>query len=295
MIQLPLTCLQAFEAAARTGSFRAAAVELSISPSAVSHAVRKLEDLLGATLFDREGRTIQLNPFGKILAAHAGRGFDELRQGMELLNPRPSNLLRLHCAPSMAAQWLTPRLKKLANDLPGLEVRLRASADYHRFQIDEMDADISYGLPQLEGMVTIPLGQEVICPLCSPEMAAQISRPSDLLNLPLIESERKRIRWDAWFAANGLAAPRPRGYRFDRSFMAIAAAVNGIGVALESTRLVEAELASGRLVMPLHGLSSDIEYIGHYLVFPVAAKQKRAVRMFAAWLTGELNLPTPTF
>lgn len=293
MKPLPLSGLQAFEAAARTGSFRAAADELGISASAVSHAVRKLEDLLGAILFEREGRSVRLNPVGSILASHVGRGFDDLRQGMEMVGTRSNNLLRLHCAPSMAAQWLTPRLTRLRRDLPDLEVRLSASADYHRFQTDEIDADISYGPPRIESMATIPLGLERVCPLCSPELAATITKPSDLLDHILIESERKRVRWDRWFAANGLAPPRPRGYRFDRSFMAIAAAVNGIGVALESLRFVEAELESGRLVAPLRGLSNDIEYTGHYLVFPTTSKPKRAVRMFAAWLMGELGLPAP--
>ncbi len=293
MKPLPLSGLQAFEAAARSGSFRAAADELGISASAVSHAIRKLEDLLGESLFEREGRSVQLTPYGNILSAHVGRGFDELRQGMELVGSRSANLLRLHCAPSMAAQWLTPRLMRLAKELPGLEVRLQASADYHRFQNDEVDADISYGMPRVEGMVSIPLGQEIVCPLCSPELAERINKPADLLDQVLIESERKRVRWDSWFAANGLAPPRPRGYRFDRSFMAIAAAVNGIGVALESTRLVEAELASGRLVTPLRGISNDIEYTGHYLVFPGTSKPKKAVRMFAVWLTSELGLPPP--
>lgn len=293
MKPLPLSGLQAFEAAARTGSFRAAASELVISASAVSHAVRKLEDLLGSNLFEREGRSVHLNPYGSLLFSHIGRGFDELRQGLELVGSRSGNLLRLHCAPSMAAQWLTPRLTRLTQELPGLEVRLSASSDYHRFLTDEVDADISYGAPRMEGMVSVPLGQELVCPLCSPQLAETISKPADLLNHTLIESERKRVRWDSWFAANGLATPRPRGYRFDRSFMAIAAAVNGIGVALESTRLVEAELASGRLVAPLRGISNDIEYTGHYLVFPGTSKPKKAVRMFAVWLMNELGLPPP--
>lgn len=116
MKPLPISGLQAFEAAARSGSFRAASDELGISASAVSHAIRKLEDLLGANLFEREGRSVQLTPYGNILSAHVGRGFDELRQGLELVGTRSANLLRLHCAPSMAAQWLTPRLTRLAKD-----------------------------------------------------------------------------------------------------------------------------------------------------------------------------------
>jgi DNA-binding transcriptional LysR family regulator len=294
MKPLPLGSLQAFEAAARTGSFRAAAEELGISPSAVSHAIRKLEDLLGVALFDRVGRTTFPNPIGNILFHHVGRGFDDLRQGIEIVGSRSTNLLRLHCAPSMAAQWLTPRLDRLMHDLPELEVRLSASSDYPRFPSDDFDADICYGLPRTEGVICIPLGPETVRPLCSPALAVAIRRPADLLDSNLIESEHKRVRWDTWFAANGLASPRPRGYRFDRSFMAIAAAVNGIGVALESTRLVEAELASGRLVAPLVGIAHDVEYIGHYLVFPGTSKPKRAVRLFTAWLMKELGLDTAT-
>lgn len=294
MKPLPLGSLQAFEAAARTGSFRAAAEELGISPSAVSHAIRKLEDLLGSALFEREGRSTFLNPIGNILFHHVGRGFDEVRQGIEMVGSRSANLLRLHCAPSMAAQWLTPRLTRLIEELPDLRVRLSASSDYPRFQSDDFDADICYGPPRAEGVVSIPLGLEVVRPLCSPAIAASIRRAADLLDQNLIESEHKRIRWDAWFAANGLAAPRSGGYRFDRSFMAIAAAANGIGVALESTRLVEAELASGRLVAPLADIAEDIEYVGHFLVFPSTSKTKRAVRLFAAWLMKELNLPPPS-
>lgn len=294
MKQLPLASLQAFEAAARKGSLRAASEELNISASAVSHAIRKLEDLLGAPVFERSGRSVELNPIGRVLANHVGRAFDGLRQGMELAGSRSSNLLRLHCAPSMAAQWLTPRLKKLSADLPNLEVRLSSSAEYHRFQGEDVDADISYGIPKIEGMICIPLGTETVCPLCSPELAKTITKPSDLLDHVLIESVRKRVQWDAWFAMNGLASPRPRGYRFDRSFMAIATAVNGLGVALESLRLVEAELENGSLVCPLKGISNDIDYTGHYLVFPATSKPKRAVQVFAAWLLNELGLPAPS-
>ena len=113
MRRLPLSSLQAFEAAARTGSFRAAGEELGISPSAISHAIRKLEDLMGATLFDRQSRRVRLNPAGEALLAHVAAGFDQMRQGVETVGARSGNLLRLHCAPSMAAQWLLPRLRHL--------------------------------------------------------------------------------------------------------------------------------------------------------------------------------------
>lgn len=290
MNHLPLGSLRAFDAASRTGSFRAAGEELGISPSAVSHAIRKLEDLIGVELFEREGRAVRLNASGEALFRHVASGFDELRHGLEWVGSRSGNLLRLHCAPSMATQWLMPRLKHLLAENDGLEVRLSASTDYPRFHTDEFDADICYGPPRQEGLIVLPLGEETVTPLCSPALAARIREPADLVSLDLIESEHKRVRWAAWFAANGLSPPSPRGNRFDRSFMAIAAAVDELGVTLESTRLAEREIARGQLVAPLAGRSRDITYVGHYLVFPPTAKPRRSVRMFASWLAKELKI-----
>ena len=106
----------------------------------------------------------------------------------------------------------------------------------------------------------------------------------------LIHSDNKQVRWTDWFAANSLVSPPPQGSRFDRSFLAIAAAADGLGVALESTRLAEKELASGRLVMPLDGKSTPIRYVGHHLVFPRYVRQRRSLTAFAEWLLGELGL-----
>jgi LysR family glycine cleavage system transcriptional activator len=295
MRNLPLGALSAFEAAARTGSFRAAGEELDISPSAVSHAIRKLEDLIGAALFDREGRAVRLNAGGEALFRHVSSAFTEVRYGLEMVGSRAGNLLRLHCAPSLATQWLMPRLRRLIAEQPGLTVRLSASNEYPRFHNDEFDADICYGPPVQEGLIVMPLGEEVVTPLCSPDLAGTILAPTDLLNAELIESEHKRVRWGAWFAANGMTPPSPRGSRFDRSFMAIAAAVDGLGVTLESTRLAEKELASGQLVAPLAGIAHDVSYVAHYLVFPPKSKPQRAVKMFAVWLAKELGLELPHF
>jgi hypothetical protein len=104
------------------------------------------------------------------------------------------------------------------------------------------------------------------------------------------ESINKNVtEWHQWFAANGLEAPAIHGMRFDRSFLAIAMASSGLGVTLESTRLAEGEIATGKLVAPLAGRSVDVRYIGHYLVFPRAASQRRAVRVFADWIISELT------
>jgi len=106
----------------------------------------------------------------------------------------------------------------------------------------------------------------------------------------LIESDNKKVRWPAWFTANGVAALIPRGPRFDRSFMSLSAAADEIGVALESTLLAEREIASGRLIRPLEGRCEDVVYTGHWLVFPRTKRYARSMVMFLTWLAKELDL-----
>jgi LysR family glycine cleavage system transcriptional activator len=295
---LHLNALRAFEAATRTGSFRLAADDLGLTPSAVSHAIRGLERDLGTVLFEREGRTIRLTPEGETLMRHVERGFGELHLGLGSIAARKPQMLKLHCAPSFAAQWLVPRLRRLLAECAGLELRLATGTDYTRFLADEFDADIVYGVPSADyygalkqqGVIVLPLGTEVVTPLCAPALASSIRAPADLLQQTLIESDNKKVRWPAWFAANGLIAPVPNGPRFDRSFMSLSAAADEIGVALESTLLAEREITSGRLVRPLQGNAEDVVYTGHWLVFPRSKRYARSMVMFASWLTKELGL-----
>jgi DNA-binding transcriptional LysR family regulator len=295
---LPLSALRAFEAAARTGSFRAAADDLGLTPSAVSHAVRGLEQTLGATLFLRTGRTIRLTDAGRTLVHHVERGFGELLLGIGSVSAHAPQLLRVHSAPSFAAQWLLPRLRRLLREVEGLEVRIAASTDYARFLTDEFDVDIVYGMPSSDtygasmhqNLIVLPLGTEVVTPLCAPALAANIRTPRDLLRQTLIGSETKKVGWSAWFAANGLIAPEPRGPRFDRSFLSLSAAVDELGVALESMRLAERELASGRLVRPLRDVCEDVVYTGHWLVFPRPLRYAQPLVLFVRWLATELDV-----
>ncbi|WP_336491333.1 LysR substrate-binding domain-containing protein [Methylobacterium nigriterrae] len=290
---VPLSAVRTFEAAARRRSFKAAASELNLTPSAVSHAVRKLEQALGTALFERDGHSLDLTAAGEALLDHVSRGFEEINRGFDLVATRAPQLLRLHCAPSFAAQWLTPRLARFLAEHPGFEVRLAAGMDYARFITDEFDADIVYGPPRGEGLVIMPLGQETVTPLCDPERAARISEPADLFDHVLIQSDNKLVRWPLWFERNGIRAPPSAGLRFDRSFLAITAAVDGLGIALESTFLAERELASGRLVAPLADRATNVQYNGHHLVFPAATRRRGPLRVFARWLAAELGADLP--
>lgn len=291
---ISLSAIRVFEAAARRLSFKAAAEELNLSASAVSHAVRKMEEGLGVALFARSGSGVTLTPAGEGLLDHVGRAFSALNRGLDLVASRGPQFLRLHCAPSFAAQWLTPRLARFLREHPGIEIRLAAGMDYTRFTNDEFDADIVYGMPRGAGILLMQLGEETVTPLCDPERAAAIREPADLFSQPLIQSDTKLVRWPAWFEANGLPAPSPAALRFDRSFLALTAAADGLGVALESTRLAERELQTGRLVAPLADRARDIQYAAHYLVFPPASRQRAPLRIFAAWLANELGIRLST-
>ena len=289
-MQVSLSLLRAFEAAARTGSFQDAATELHLSASAVSHAIRKLETSLGAILFERDGRKVRLSPDGSALMRHVGPAFDDIRRGVEFVSARGPKVLRVHCAPSFAAQWLTPRLQHFLSSNPDVDIRLSAGVDYTRFATDEFDVDIVYGRPQLDGVVALPLGEEIVTPLCVPKLAGLIRKPDDLLRHSLIDSDNKQVRWPDWFGINGLSAPPTRSMRFDRSFLAISAAANGLGIALESTRLAEQEIAQGRLLPILSGLATDVRYVGHYVVFPRTAIRRHTLQVFIKWLLQELGL-----
>jgi len=267
--KVPIQTLRVFEAAARWQSFHAAASELNLTPSAISHTIRKMEEALGVLLFERVGRGVALSSEGQALLGYTERGFDELLRGLDAVSTRSPRLLRLHCAPSFAAQWLTPRLGRFFAQHTEIEMRLSAGVEYARFDTGEFDADIMYGHPRQEGLVVLPLKEETVTPLCAPHIAGEIESPADLLRYPLIQSDSKQVRWPAWFSVNGVAVPSiSRGSRFDRSFLAIAAAADGLGIALESTLLAEREIARGRLIAPLAGRAQDIRYVGHHLVFP---------------------------
>lgn len=287
---IQLSLLKAFEAAGRTGSFRDAARELRITPSAVSHAIRKLEQSLCTTLFEREGRTVQLSADGEALMRHAERAFRELRRGIELVTARGPRLIRLRCAPSFAAKWLLPRLRRFLAIHPEIDLRLSVIAEPDSFANDDCDADIVHGRPTDEGLIVLPLGEEIITPLCVPEIARMIRVPADLPDHLLIQTGVRFGHWGDWFDRNGLGTPPSHGIRFEHSFLAIAAAAAGLGVALESKRLAEREIASGHLVAPLSNRAENIHYPAHYLVFPRLGRQRRALRLFAQWMADELGL-----
>lgn len=249
----PLNRLRTFEAAARLQGFARAAGELSLTASAVSHQMRDLEAHFGRALFERSHRRVQLTPEGRRLHEALARVFDALEAACaDVALPAHDQVLAVHCAPSLAIKWLGPRLRGFVDDHPGLHVRLSTGADLPDLGVRrELDAALAYadGRPRA-GVEVVPLGAERIAPLVAPSLLPPRARAAALIRqLPLIDSTVSPLSWSDWFALQGLAMPQRPRTAFDRAAMAIAAAADGLGVALESTRLAARELKRGELVV----------------------------------------------
>jgi DNA-binding transcriptional LysR family regulator len=289
MKRIPIGALPAFEAAARNLSFKLAAKDLNLSPSAVSHTITKLERDIGTLLFDRSHSGLRLTSDGLMFQRPVLEAMALLRGAMDVLSSRQSLVLRLHSAPSFAAQWLAPRLNAFLAENPGFEVTISADPKPVRFEQDEFDVDVVYGLNDREGLVIHSLGTVEIQPMCSPEMARRLQSVEDMRRVPLIRSMIKTVSWSDWFRANGSATPPLPSLRFDRSFMAIAAAADGMGVCLEAVKLAERELSSGRLVLPFAGRTVALSEANHFLIYPQRNEARPVVRAFRNWLLAALS------
>lgn len=293
MRQLPsFFSLRAFESAARHESFTFAAHELHQTTSAISHQVRSLESWLGLLLFIRHTRRVGLTPEGQRLLENLTPAFDMIENACVALRPRDQQrVLSVHCSPSFATQWLGPRLGRFMLAHPSTTMRLSSSAEPVDLRRENtVDVDIAYGAPpERAGIVVEPLGLETTVPMCSPRLIAgrTLLTPADCIKLVLIDSRLNPVQWAEWCALNALKLPdRPRP-SFDRGSLAIAAAVDGLGVALETTRFAEAELANGDLVV-LDGPSFlHVERETHFLCFRRADCDSLCIRLFREWLHSE--------
>lgn len=174
---------------------------------------------------------------------------------------------------------------------PDIDLRISASTDYAMFKNDDFDVDVDvvYGEPRPAVHEQIPLLIEELTPMCSPAMAKTITSIKDLYARTLIQSNGQSVQWKGWFAADDLLIPNQYGLAFDKSSMGISAALDDLGVVLESTFLAQRELASGAPVCSLIGKRNSARYVGHYLVHPRAHRKEGAFVRFKAWLLSELD------
>ncbi len=297
MRQLPsFFSMRAFESAARLESFTLAAQELHQTTSAISHQVRALEAWLGLSLFLRQTRRVSLTPQGQRLLIGLSSGFDLIEKACSELRPRDQAPgLSVHCAPSFASKWLGPRLGRFMQAHPALTIHMSSSAEPADLQRDTaLDFDIAYGAPPPRpGIVVESLGREAVVPMCSPGLIQHCLpvAPADLSQFTWIDSRLNPVQWADWCAANGLQLPdRPRP-SFDRASLAIAAAVDGLGIALESQRFAEIELAKGSLIVIDGPGFQSLGLETHFLCYRRADRDSQRLTAFRDWLYAESNGP----
>ena len=285
----PVVNLQAFEAVARRRSFALAAAELHLTASAISHQVARLESDLGVRLFERSAHGVRLSPAGDRYLQRVAAALSALSAATEDLRKGVSNSLYVHSAPSIASLWLMPRLRRFAQAHPDISLNLSAAHTPSDFALGQADLDIRYGVPQWGDLVVEPLFEERILPLASPAFIREhrLRRIEQLLDVPLIQSNVSVVQWFDWLKAfSGTRAPERFALRFDRAQMSLDAAVQGLGVALESAVNAGGHLAEGRL-KPVFGMEKSVRVKAHFVVYPARHARRPAVEAFLAWVHGE--------
>lgn len=250
----PLTQLRAFEAAARHRSFKAAAEELSVTPAAVSHQIRELEDRLGLRLFER--RTRQVVPTAAALALYPvlRDGFDAFAEAIESLTRQDASALTLSATPAFVSQWLLPRLGEFRRAHPGIDLRLHASPVPVDLAGGGADLAVRYGFGPYPSHEVAVLSVDRFQPVASPSLG--LASPAELARHRLIHFDwsrdlPERPTWPLWLRRARLRHPdAQRGLRFSEESHAIQAAIAGQGVALLGATLIRDELRRGVLVAP---------------------------------------------
>jgi LysR family glycine cleavage system transcriptional activator len=288
-----LNGLRAFEAAARHLSFTRAANELHVTQTAISHQIRRLEEQLGISLFERRPRELRLTREAASYLPAVQAAFEELRQATaRLQRPNRDALLTVSTTASLAAKWLVTRVAAFQDANPGIEVRITTSAHLVDFRREEIDMAVRYGRGHWPGLRARWLMAEDIFPVCSPALlraAKPLRQPADLVHQTLLHTTASREDWQLWLTAAGLptSIAARRGMSFDQSFMAVQAAVDGLGVALGRTRFVEADIAAGRLVVPFDVvLPADA---GFYIVAPEETADTPKLALFHDWLIASVT------
>jgi LysR family transcriptional regulator, glycine cleavage system transcriptional activator len=305
----PLNALKAFESAARHLSLKQAAHELSVTPAAISHQVKSLEDYLGVALFKRMNRGLQLTPSARAALPKLREGFDALADASAMLRPQADGAqLTVSVAPSFAARWLMPRLHRFFAAHPEVDVRIIArtrlmnrrgqgnAAERATIEnwLDESDVAILYGHGDYPGYQVDKLFALTLTALCAPQLTTGENRlrtAQDLRHHALVHDDTGMLYdgvafWDLWLAAAGVdGVDTGRGSHFSQPVLAIEAASDGLGVVATLPVLASAELAAGRLLMPFAvnvPLSS-----AYYLACATGSASRPAVAAFREWLLAE--------
>jgi LysR family glycine cleavage system transcriptional activator len=291
MVALPsLRGLQAFEAAARTGSFAAAAEELSVSAAAVSQLIRTVEEQMGRKLFHRLNRRVVLSEAGVEMLPRLTMAFQEIgsvaRDVGDAFRPR----LVISVPPSMAMGWLSERLAGFVASHGAVDISLRGDDDPAPFEHELIDIRLSYG-PHYREHPTEDIVRDAVYPVCAPRLAGAI-RSESLAGLPLIHTDwgptgASFPSWRNWFEAAGIDSGRAvrRGLSANSSRSALDLAITGLGVALAQGIYCARALEDGRLVRPAcRALDLRQPYC---LTIPERSARRDVVAAFREWLIEE--------
>ena len=291
----PLIAARSFEAAARLGSFLKAADELNVTPTAISHQVKKLEQYLGHALFVRLNRAVELTAEGAALAATLGPLFGGLDQALDPALRRARATIVISAMPSLAAKWLAPRLGDFEARHPQWQVRIDVEDALVDFKTGKIDMALRYGQGKYPGLHARRWMGATMVAVCSPALLARVplAQAADLRHHTLIHNTTaaRRIRppeWAEWLAAAGMAGfDASRGPVFASTYMALEAAQAGHGVTLAPAPLVERDLADGRLVKPL-ALELDNPW-QFWIVCPRQNLQDEKINALSAWLMQQVG------
>jgi LysR family glycine cleavage system transcriptional activator len=286
----PLHSLRAFEAAARHLSFKKAAAELSVTPTAVSHHVRVLENTLGVQLFERHARYIELTAHGRELYPVLREGFEAFAETIaRIKSGKARSVVSLSATVAFTARRLVPRVPAFHRDNPRMDLRLHASDEPVDLHAGVADAAIRYGRGEYPDMQSEKLIQDAFAPVCNPSLRVREVR--DLQKQTLIHFEWRRARrenptWSRWLKiANAVdITPKADLILTDES-QAIQAAVAGHGVALLSVILVADELARGTLIQPFGPMIEGYQYS---LVYRPEAAQSERLQALRTWVYKEI-------
>lgn len=283
-----LNALRMFDAAARHLNFRLAAEEVNLTQGAVAQQVRRLEQDLGLKLFDRQARGLALTEVGRDYHGPVRRGLAIIDDATRKLRPEQSASITLSVTPSFASKWLVPRLSRLAETHPEINLRTVASERLADFRTDGVDIAIRQGRPSaapgLEITLLAPLN---LCAVCSPayaEKAGPIERFEDFSKHRLVQDSH--AFWETLFEGAGLRADH-RIMQFNQTALAMDAAANGQGMALVPRLFIENELARGNLVLLWQEMREDQG--GFYLIHPTIRKPNPARDAIMAWIRTEIG------
>ena len=293
---LPIRAIWVFHLAARNGSISKAAAELGVTPSAITQQIQSLETQLGVSLMAKVGRRVALTEAGERYFATITAELERIEDATNTIRGfRSVTTLTVRATPTLSNKWLLPRLGAFLSDNPGLEVRIDGTNEPTDFNSELVDVEIRHGDGKWPGLFVEGLIEETFIPVCVPTLAAPDSlSTADVLDFRLIHSVKSQAQWGRWLAlAEVEPTERWRRVLFDRSHMAIDAAVGGMGIALESTLMMQRELAAGQLICPVRDPPS-ISIVTQWIVCPRDHLRHKKVRTFLDWLRTERGREAPS-